>query len=83
MFEVLFNVLNAGLILWSNKEKRKYIDELMHLKEQFYEEYNKPITSRSDAILDHIDFKLRVLGTAFAADVGKSNSPDIPGSSRL
>lgn len=75
MFTVLLNCLNAGLTLWDDKEKTKYVDQLISLKEQYYAEFNKPDASRSDAVLDNLEFQLRVLATSFAAGVGKPNPP--------
>ena len=68
------NVLQAGLTLWNNKEKTKYIDKLMSLKKDYYAEINKPLAERSDAVLDNVLFELRVLGVAFAAGIAKQDA---------
>jgi hypothetical protein len=78
MFESLLVVLGAGLQLWLSKEKTKYVDKLISLKKDYYEESNKPFDLRSDAVLDNLEFELRILGTAFAANVGKQDTPNQP-----
>lgn len=78
MIETILTILSAGLQLWSSKEKTKYQDKLMALRKGYYEEYNKPEDQRSDAVLDNIEFELRILGTAFASNVRESNAPNQP-----
>jgi len=78
MFEALLTVLGAGLSIWEHKEKTKYVDKLMSLKRDWYEEYNKPDHIRSDAALDNIEFELRVLSLGFASEVGAKNSAPKP-----
>lgn len=73
MFEALLTVLGAGLSIWDHKEKTKYVEELMDLKRSWYEEFNKPENIRSDAALDNIEFRMRVLGLGFASEIGASN----------
>lgn len=78
MFGLVLQVLGAGLTLWDDKEKNKYVDKLLSLKEQYYAEYNKPIDIRSDAILGNLEFELRLLATGFASSIGKSTAQDKP-----
>ena len=69
MIEALFTVLGTGLELWKSKESRKYIDKLIKLKREYYEESN---LNRPDmAKLDNLKFELRLLSQAFAAQAGK------------
>jgi hypothetical protein len=74
MIEVLLKVLGAGLSIWESKEKRKYVDAIIRLKGEWYEEFNKPESDRSDATLDRIERELRDVGLGFAADVGASHA---------
>lgn len=74
MFTLILGILEAGLSLWESKEKRKYVDELIAIKKDYYAEINKPSTERSDAVLDSLEFRVRVLGIAFAAGVGGENA---------
>lgn len=72
-FTALSQALAAGLSIWNNKEARKYQDKLIALKKDYYEEYNKDISNRNDAILDNLQFELRLIAIAFATDVGKQD----------
>ncbi len=74
MIDSLFQALASGLSLWQSKESRKYIDKLMKLEKDYYEESNK---ERPDmAILDNIDFELQLLCKAFSSQIGAKNSLD-------
>lgn len=74
MFESLLTVLGAGLSIWNNKERTKYVDQLMSLKRRYYEEFNKDAEHRSDAILDGIESELRILASAFSTNVGNQDA---------
>jgi len=73
MFETLAKALAAGLSLWESKEKHKYVDQLIQLKKDFYEEYNKGYGVHSNAVLDNIELELRGLAESFATSVGAQN----------
>jgi len=66
---LIIEALKAGLTLWANKEKNKYMDRLMELEKDFYEEWDKPENRRSDDILTRINRELRLLVKAFASAV--------------
>lgn len=69
MIETLLSVFLQGLTLWNSKEKTKYVDKILSLKKQWYEEYEKPIGSRDDDLLTSIVSELRLLGQAWTAAV--------------
>ena len=69
MFAAALKLADKYLELAVLKERNKYRDELRELKEEFYEEYNKPVGVRSDAELDHIEHKLRLLIEAICTAV--------------
>jgi len=74
MTEALILALKSGLSLWQSKESRKYIDKTIKLEREHYEEINK---DRPDmAVLDNIDFELRIISKAFSATIGKQNLVD-------
>ena len=74
MIGALFQSLAAGLSLWQSSEKRKYLDKLISLKRDYYEEFNKGPSVRSDAILDNIQFELQLISLAFSSAVtGEQN----------
>jgi hypothetical protein len=70
----LLEILSAALSIWESKEKRKYIDRKLELEKRYYEEYNKPDSVRSDAVLDNIEFELRQLARTVASEIGTTNS---------
>ena len=71
MFELLASVLSSSLQIWAHKEKNKYVDRLMELRKAYYLESNKDPSIRSDAVLDNLNFELRILALAFSSTVGK------------
>lgn len=74
MFASLVGALEAGLSLWKSKESRKYIDKVTNLKRDYYEEDNK---ERPDmALLDNIEFELRLVSESFGSQVRKQNLKD-------
>lgn len=78
MVETIFSLLSSGLSLWQHKDKTKYADELIDLKKRWYEESNKADADRDDAVLDSIEFQLRILAIGFTADVGSANAATLP-----
>ena len=71
MVTLILSLLDTGLKLWLSKEKTKYIDKRIALEKQWYAEYSKPETERSQAILDNILFELKVLVIAFTQEASK------------
>lgn len=71
MFLTLMSVLEAALQLWNSHEKNKYIDHLAQLKKDYYEQINKSFDQRDNAVLDNLEFQLRLAADSFAASVGK------------
>lgn len=75
MFTLILSLLDTGLKLWLSKEKTKYIDKKMQLERDYYAEINKPEDVRSDAVLDHLEYELRVLARAFATAAASQSNP--------
>lgn len=74
MVSAIIKALASGLSLWESKESRKYIDKLMKIKKDYYEEYNK---DRPDmAKLTNMRFELQLLCEAFSSKVGTQGSVD-------
>lgn len=73
MIESVIALLQTGLGLWASKEKTKYIDKLLSLKRDYYEEINRPYEERDNAKLDSITFELRILGDSFVASASKQD----------
>ena len=72
MISSLLKVLGAGLGLWEHKEKTKYFDEMIHLKQEYFDVKNS--TPIDDDRLSRIEFRLCLLADAFAS---KSGVPDL------
>lgn len=65
MVSLILGVLEQGLKLWNSHESTKYLDKLIKLKKDWYEEYNRPIEERSNVRLDDIEHELRILAESF------------------
>ena len=78
MLEALFRALEAGLSIWNRENARKYLDKLIQLKKDWYEEYNKPDNERDHAVLDNIEFELRLISSAFYTEAGTANTVSKP-----
>lgn len=74
MVSLILGVLEQGLKLWNSHESTKYLDKLIKLKKEWYEEYNRPLDERSDSALVDIEFELRVLAQSF---IQASKSPSV------
>ena len=74
MIESVFDALSAGLSLWGTKEGRKYLDRVIQLKKDWYEEFNKE--RPDDNELDSITLELRHISSTFASQVGASVPKD-------
>jgi len=73
----LIQTLKTGLSLWLHKDKTKYLNKVIKLEKAYYVEDNK-VTEDKDrrdfAVLDNIDFELRLISEAFNSQVGKTNT---------
>ncbi len=74
MLEALFKALEAGLSIWKSENSRKYLDKLISLKRDWYAEYNKPDNERDLAVLDNLEFELRLISSAFYTEAGTANT---------
>lgn len=61
------DLLETGLSIWENKLKTKYQDKVNSLKKEWYEAYNSE--DRNNALIDNIEFELRILANSFCAEV--------------
>lgn len=74
--KLILGILEQGLKLWNSKEAVKYIDKMIKLKKEWYEEYNKPLDDRSDVKLDNIELQLRILCQSFIQAPKRENLKD-------
>jgi len=75
---VILSLADTGLKLWQQKDARKYIDQLIALRQEYYDEINKPQESRDDGHLDRIEFRIKLLCDSFTASVGQQNTKNMP-----
>lgn len=74
MFLALLGIVEAALSIWASKLRQKYIDKVEAIKRAYYEEINKPLEMRSDAVLDNLEFELRITSASLAADLRTPNA---------
>lgn len=68
----LVEALSAGLSIWNNKEKTKYTDKLLKLREEYYEAYNAE--PRDNAKLDHVEHELCDFARIVSAEIRTSQT---------
>ena len=73
----ILGILEAALSIWQSKLRDKYINEVNTLKQAYYEETNKPVEERSDAVLDNIKFKLRICVDSLTAQIKLTDPSDL------
>ena len=78
LVDSIFQALGSGLKLWSSVESRKYIDKMIRLKKDYYEEINKPEYLQDHAKLDTIKFELNLLCVGFNSSVGNPDTKNTP-----
>lgn len=69
MFLAILGIVEAALSIWQSKLRQKYIDKVEQIKRDYYAEVNKPLAERSDAVLDNLEFELRITTSSLAADL--------------
>lgn len=62
---LLLGVLKEGLKLWSDKQATKYLDRVIELEKDYYEELSKPPEDRSDLKLDRVLLELQIISQSF------------------
>lgn len=69
IFGAILGIVEAALSIWASKLRQKYIDKVETLKRAYYAEINKPREEQSDAVLDNLEFELRITSASLAADI--------------
>lgn len=69
--ELILGVLKEGLKLWNAKESSKYIDRVIKLEKEYYEELSRPEDERSQLALDKCLFELSSIAENFVKYSGK------------
>lgn len=71
---LLLKTLLAGLSLWGDKEKHKYIDRVLELQRIMHEEEDKPVGARDNDRLDRAERELCDISNVFASAVGTTGT---------
>jgi chorismate mutase len=74
MFIAILGIVEAALSIWASKLRQKYIDRVGEIKRAYDEEYNKPDSERSDAVLDNLERELCIAAEELAAEIRAKNS---------
>lgn len=72
--DLVLGILKEGLTLWNNKESTKYLDKVVKLEKEYYEELNKPLDARSDLRIDEILLELTIISKSFVMFPGKKGN---------
>lgn len=73
MIESVLAIIGAALSIWESKERTKYQDELISLKNKFYDELKKDPSVRDSAVLDDVLNRLRVLCNSLSTAITGKN----------
>lgn len=68
---LILGVLKEGLKLWNSKEATKYLDKVVSLEKDYYEELAKNEDYRSQLALDSILLELEIIARTFAKGLGQ------------
>lgn len=68
---LLLGVLREGLKLWTNKESRKYLDQVNALEKKYYDELAKNEDDRSQLLLDQCLLELNRVAENFIKYAGE------------
>lgn len=63
---LVLSILKEGLKLSNRIIDRKYLDRVIDLEKEYYEELSKPDDDRSDLALDSILLELKTIARIFA-----------------
>lgn len=63
--QLFLGVLKEALKLWATKEGQKYLDKVIKLEKEYYEELSKPEDERSQLYLDERLLELQVISRSF------------------
>lgn len=67
MLQAVLEIAKFGLSVWDSKEKNKYLDELLQLEKEYYEEGSK---HRPDmAIINGIERRMQSLSKNLSAQI--------------
>ena len=62
---LILGVLKEGLKLWNAKEANKYLDKVIKLEKEYYEELSRPEDERSQLTLDQCLLDISIIAENF------------------
>jgi hypothetical protein len=62
---LVLGVLKEGLKLWNSKESTKYLDRIIELEKEYYDELSKDEDNRSQLALDRCLLEFRIISQSF------------------
>lgn len=74
IFGTILGIVEAALSIWASKLRQKYIDKVEGIKRLYYAEMNKPVEERSDALLDNLEFELKITTASLASEIKLSGN---------
>lgn len=76
MVKLLLGVLEQSLKAWNSHESTKYLDQLIDIKADWYEEYKKLPSARDHNRMVELESELRILSESFISAAQGKNSLD-------
>lgn len=77
MIETILKLIGSGVEFLHTREKRKYQDQYLKLRREYYEEANKPYHEVDDARLSYIKHELKLLGSIVADELKGQAAKDL------
>lgn len=68
---LILGILKEGLKLWNAKESNKYIDQVIKLEKEYYEELSKSEDDRSQLTLDKCLHDIAIIAENFVKFASK------------
>lgn len=69
--DLVLGILKEGLKLWNTKESTKYIDQLIKLEREYFDELKKHESNRSQLYLDERLLDIKTIGENFVKFASK------------
>jgi hypothetical protein len=68
---LILGILKEGLKLWNAKESNKYIDQVIKLEKEYYDELSRPEDERSQLTLDKCLHDISIIAENFVKFASK------------
>ena len=74
----VLKIIEATLGYMNLRESHKYKDEFISLRQAHYDESNKNEDDQDFAVMDRIEYRLKLLCVSVASDINKSDIENKP-----